>query len=124
MAATDIQAVNLVKLAAVTHQFDQGQLFVPLSLQGGPLVYTVQGPTSTELHRAEAIAPPGYYMLFAVTSSGAVSEGQYVRLGAPSLLLGASLATESTPASIRASGTTAPNSCGTETLEGDIISCQ
>lgn len=79
--ALDIQAVKLVKLASVTHQFDQGQLYVPLEFEGGPVMYTVAGPRSSGPHDAAAIAPPGYYMLFAETGSGEISVGQYVRVG-------------------------------------------
>lgn len=56
---------TLIRLGSTTHGFDQaGQL------------YTVQGPPD------DVQAPPGHYMLFAISSDGQPSVGVYVRVGA------------------------------------------
>lgn len=40
----DIVAVNLVRLGSVTHGFDQGQMFIPLTVTGESPLYTVEAP--------------------------------------------------------------------------------
>ena len=71
----DIAKVCLIRLAAVTHSFDQDQRYVPLAYgasNGGPL--TVTAPASGK------IAPPGYYMLFTISSDGVPSMAEYVQV--------------------------------------------
>ena len=58
--AASIRSVNLVSLAADTHQTDMDQHFVPLTFTAGSGSLTVQAPA------AAALAPPGTYMLFIV----------------------------------------------------------
>jgi hypothetical protein len=84
----EIAAVNLVRLGSVTHGFDQGQMFIPLTLMGESPLYTVETPHSTSGFPASALAPPGFYMVFAVSITGTISDGRYVRLGTPDELLG------------------------------------
>ena len=50
----------LIRLASVTHGFDQDQRRVPLVLPdgAGPATFDVAAPSDGN------IAPPGYYMLF------------------------------------------------------------
>lgn len=71
----DIGAVNMVKLGSVTHQFDQGQLFIPLDILGidGNTV-TVRAPDTP------GEATPGYYMLFVLSDDGVPSVAPYVRM--------------------------------------------
>jgi hypothetical protein len=67
---------TLVRLGATTHGFDQDQRFVELGfIATGGGQYVVHGPTNP------AEAPPGYYMLFALSRAGQPSVGRYVRVG-------------------------------------------
>ena len=61
---------------------DMGQRFLDLgcfwesgSDPAGQVVLSVNGPEDAN------IAPPGYYMLFALSESGTPSEGHYVKVG-------------------------------------------
>jgi hypothetical protein len=65
--AASIKSVNLVSLAADTHQLDMDQHFVPLNFTAGSGSLTVQAPASA------ALAPPGNYMLFIVNDKGVPS---------------------------------------------------
>jgi hypothetical protein len=65
--ASSIRSVNLVSLAADTHQSDMDQHFVPLSFTAGSGTLNVQAPASA------ALAPPGNYMLFIVNDKGVPS---------------------------------------------------
>jgi hypothetical protein len=76
--AASIKSVNLVNLAADTHQADMDQHFVPLSFTAGSGSLTVQAPGSA------ALAPPGDYMLFIVNDKGVPSVASMVHM-APTL---------------------------------------
>jgi hypothetical protein len=65
--AASIGAVNLVSLAADTHQTDMDQHFVPLSFTTGSGGLSIQSPSSPGL------APPGHYMLFILNNQGVPS---------------------------------------------------
>ena len=65
--AASIGAVNLVSLAADTHQIDMDQHFVPLSFTTGSGGLSIQSPSSPGL------APPGNYMLFILNNQGVPS---------------------------------------------------
>lgn len=71
-----IKQVNLVRLGAVTHSFDQNQRFVPLKFD----VDLSQDPPSLVVRAPQrpTYAPPGAYMLFLINGSGVPSMGQYV----------------------------------------------
>jgi hypothetical protein len=73
-AATNISAVNLLRLGAVTHAFNQNQRIVKLTFQptGGGL--TVQAPSTANL------APPGHYMLFILDANGVPSVASIVQI--------------------------------------------
>jgi len=73
-AATNISAVNLLRLGAVTHAFNQNQRIVKLTFQptGGGL--TVQAPSTANL------APPGHYMLFILDANGVPSVASIVKV--------------------------------------------
>jgi hypothetical protein len=72
--AASIGSVNLVSLAADTHQIDMNQHFVPLSFTAGSGSLTVQSPTSS------STAPPGNYMLFILSKQGVPSVSAPVRI--------------------------------------------
>lgn len=63
---TDVINVNLIRLGAVTHGFDQDTRFLPLSFTQPPgsNLVTVTAPADGNE------APPGYYMLFVLTTGG------------------------------------------------------
>lgn len=75
-ATGTISRVTLVRPAAVTHQFDEDTRFLslPFSQTGGQL--SVTAPANANL------APPGYYLMFAVDDRGVPSVGQWIRLPA------------------------------------------
>jgi hypothetical protein len=66
--AENMQKVALVGFGYVTHAFNMGQRYVPLTItaQSGSSL-TVTSPANAN------IAPPGYYMLFVVNNSGVPS---------------------------------------------------
>jgi hypothetical protein len=72
--AASITKVSFIRFGSVTHAFDQGQRFVPLSFTqtlGGVAIDIPASPTA---------APPGPYLVFLVNSLGVPSIGQIVRL--------------------------------------------
>ena len=73
-SAAQITKVLLVRLSAVTHAFDMNQRGVVLSFSRGSGSLSVTAPANNRL------APPGYYMLFIVNSSGVPSVAKVVRL--------------------------------------------
>jgi hypothetical protein len=72
--AASIASVALVRPGSVTHAFDQDQRYVPLAFTASANALTVQAPANANL------APPGYYMLFIVNSSGVPSVASFVLL--------------------------------------------
>src|SRR5438552_7374550 len=73
-AAASIASVVLVRPGAQTHAFDMDQRLVGLSFTAGTGVLNVTAPPNGN------IAPPGYYMLFALTSAGVPSVASFVYL--------------------------------------------
>ncbi|RIH92151.1 galactose oxidase-like domain-containing protein [Meiothermus granaticius] len=74
--AENIARVTFLKLGSATHAFNMGQLFNELQItarSGNQL--TVVAPASGRL------APPGYYMLFVLNSSGVPSAAKMVKIG-------------------------------------------
>jgi hypothetical protein len=69
-----IASVTLIRTGAVTHFFDQNERNVPLSFTQTSGGLTVTAPANTDL------APPGYYMLFIVNSSGVPSVAPFVKV--------------------------------------------
>jgi Domain of unknown function (DUF1929)/Bacterial Ig domain len=65
--AAQIKSVSLIRFGAVTHAFNMAQRFIPLAFMTGSNSLTVTAPASSNL------APPGYYLLFIVNSSGVPS---------------------------------------------------
>jgi hypothetical protein len=72
-AATITTAV-LIRTGAVTHFFDQNTRYVPVTFQQTAGGLTLSAPASANF------APPGYYMLFIVNSSGIPSIAPFVKL--------------------------------------------
>ncbi len=73
--ASDIVSAVLVRPGSVTHGFNEDQRLVPLVMQQTAGGLTVQGPANANL------APPGYYMLFIVNSSGVPSVASFLSVG-------------------------------------------
>jgi Domain of unknown function (DUF1929)/PKD domain len=74
--ATNISTVVLMRPGAVTHAFDMEQRLVGLSFTAGNGALSVTAPANGN------IAPPGYYMIFIVNSSGVPSVASFVQLSA------------------------------------------
>lgn len=72
--AADIKSVVLVRAGAVTHAFDMEQRLVGLSFTAGSGVLNARAPAAGNL------APPGYYLLFIVSSRGVPSVAQFIHL--------------------------------------------
>ncbi len=72
--ASTISSVVLMRAGAVTHAFDMDQRMVGLSFTAGSGVLNATTPTNGNL------APPGYYLLFVLNSSGVPSVAQFVQL--------------------------------------------
>ena len=74
--AASISSVVLVRNGTVTHAFGMDQREVGLSFTAGTGSLTVTAPPNSN------IAPPGYYMLFLLNSSGVPSVANFVQLTA------------------------------------------
>lgn len=72
--AANITSVVLMKDGATTHAFNMDQRLVGLSYTTGSSVLNVTGPPNGN------IAPPGYYMLFLINSSGVPSIAKFVQV--------------------------------------------
>ncbi len=72
--AADIASVVLIKPGAVTHAFDMDQRLVGLSYTAGLGTLSVTAPPNSNL------APPGYYMLFLLNSSGVPSMASFIQM--------------------------------------------
>ena len=75
--ASTVEAVALLRPAAVTHQFDEDQRYLSLAFQQSGSTLSVDAPESATL------APPGYYMLFVRNTAGVPSVAHWVRLPSP-----------------------------------------
>jgi len=71
--ASSIASVSLIRLGSVTHAFNMDQRFLELAFSRLSGSLNVQAPGSANL------APPGYYMLFIVDTSGVPSVASIVR---------------------------------------------
>jgi len=72
--AASISSVVLMRPGAPTHAFDMDQRFVGMNFTAGSGVLNVTAPPNGN------IAPPGYYMLFILNSSGVPSVAQFAQL--------------------------------------------
>jgi hypothetical protein len=73
--AATVAQVNLLRLGASTHAYDENQRIVRLSFLAGVDRLTVDGPPSNY------DAPPGYYMLFLISDQGVPSVATFVKVG-------------------------------------------
>lgn len=67
--------VTLIRLNATTHGYDQGQRFIRCDVAQSVDNLTVTPPANG------AIAPPGVYMLFVVSTNDRPSHARYVKIG-------------------------------------------
>ncbi len=74
--ATNISSAVLVRNGTVTHAFAMDQREVGLTFTAGSGALTVTAPPNGN------IAPPGYYMLFILNTSGVPSQGTFIRVTA------------------------------------------
>jgi hypothetical protein len=74
--SANISTVVLIRNGAVTHAFNMDQRYVGLAFSPGAGVLNVTGPPNGN------IAPPGYYMLFILNSSGVPSVATMVQVSA------------------------------------------
>jgi hypothetical protein len=73
--AARIASVALLRPCAMTHHTDAGQRYIKLKITAvAANKVTVHAPDNAQ------IAPPGYYMLFAVDTSGIPSESRFVQI--------------------------------------------
>jgi len=73
--AASITKVRLIRIASVTHAFDQNQRLSVLSFTPGSSTLDIVAPATGN------VAPPGHYLLFIVNSNGVPSIGNVVQLG-------------------------------------------
>ncbi len=73
--APNIDSVCLIAPGAITHHTDSFQRYIKLGIQA-------QGATSLDIRMPGDgnIAPPGFYMLFLVTNTGAPSQAHFIQL--------------------------------------------
>jgi hypothetical protein len=81
--ASSIASASLIRLAVTTHGTDQNARFVPLTFQAqaGSVQITGARVGGQNVAISPNIAPPGYYMLFLVSTDGVPSIGRYIRVG-------------------------------------------
>ena len=84
MASTNaLSQVSLVALGSVTHSFNNTQRRIPLQFTQTGAIVQATLPANANL------APPGYYMMFAIDANGVASRGTVISLGglpAPTLV--------------------------------------
>jgi galactose oxidase-like protein len=76
-SSSPVTKAVLIRPAAVTHSSDPNQREVAL-----PISHDENGELTVSLTSNDNIAPPGYYMVFLVNSSGVPSVAQWVHVGA------------------------------------------
>jgi len=74
--AEAIAKVTWIRLASVTHSFDQNQRLNTLAFTKGQGVLNVTAPANAN------VCPPGHYMLFVVDDNGTPSVGHIARISA------------------------------------------
>jgi hypothetical protein len=74
--AADLREVNLLRPGATTHAFNCEQRLLDLAFE-----VTAADRITLTFPRRRTIAPPGWYMVFAISSDGVPSVGRFVRLG-------------------------------------------
>jgi Domain of unknown function (DUF1929)/IPT/TIG domain len=112
--ASNISSVVLIRPGAPTHAFDMDQRLVGMLFTKGSGTLTVTAPPNGN------IAPPGYYMLFLVNSSGVPSVAKFTKLGSSSSAPPPTVSAIS-PISGTANGSTAVTITGTGFLAGATV---
>ena len=74
--AADLREINLLRPCATTHAFNCEQ-----RLLGLEYAVTAEDRVTLTFPRRRNIAPPGWYMVFAISAEGVPSVGRFVRLG-------------------------------------------
>ena len=74
--AADLREINMLRPGATTHAFNCEQRLLGLE-------YNVDAPDRVTLTfpRGRNLAPPGWYLVFAISADGVPSVGRFVRLG-------------------------------------------
>jgi hypothetical protein len=85
--AAGIAKVSLIRLASVTHAFDENQRYLSLGFTRTATGLNVAAPANPNL------APPGHYMLFLLNGNGVPSVARIIQL-APSTSLAGAATTE------------------------------
>ena len=71
-----IDSVVLISPASMTHHTDAGQRYIKI-----PIVSRTAASLTVTAPANANIAPPGYYLLFIVDSSGVPSVAKFIRVG-------------------------------------------
>jgi len=69
-----IAKVSMVRAGADTHQFDEDTRFLNLPFTQNGNQLSITAPANAN------VAPPGYYMLYAISTNGVPSQASFVRL--------------------------------------------
>ena len=112
--AANISSVVLIRPGAPTHAFDMEQRLVVMSFTKGSGTLNVTAPPNGN------IAPPGYYMVFLVNSSGVPSVAKFTKLGTTTSAPAPSVASIS-PTSGTANGGTPVTITGANFLAGATV---
>ena len=75
-----IKALNLVRPASITHSFDSEQRVIPMTFQQGNVLGISSSTLVAQVPSDPNVAPPGWYMLFAVDDKGIPSVASWVHL--------------------------------------------
>ena len=81
--ATSITKVSFIRVGSTTHTFDESQRYMPLTFSQATNGLNVTMPANAN------IAPPGYYMLFILNSSGVPSVAKIMQISANGASTGA-----------------------------------
>ena len=113
--ASSISSVVLMRDGAVTHAFDMDQRQVGMSFTVGSGSLTVTAPPNGN------IAPPGYYMLFLLNSSGVPSLATFVQVNSAPSTSGISFVqVNSGPSKIQSSNTSVAVAYTNSQTAGDL----
>ena len=113
--AASISSVVLIENSSVTHSFNMDQRLVGMSFTAGSGSLTVTAPPNGN------IAPPGYYMLFLLNSSGVPSVAKFIQLATGGGGNPAPTVTGVLPASGTTAGGTGITVSGTGFLAGATV---
>jgi len=113
--AASIASVVLMRDGAVTHAFDMEQRMVGMTFTAGNGSLTVTAPPNGNT------APPGYYMLFLLNTSGVPSVATFVQLVSPSSSSGINFVQSSSgPSTIQAKNTSVAVAYSNAQTAGDL----